>query len=205
MKYNTITKQVSETVPGGIYEGIDYHGTLPADVAARAGWVDLTPEIQAQLDADKAAAAAAEAAARQAYLEGYDTHDRPQRMPSLEISDGDHVYGIVPDGATGEVDVIRRESTRTTNEQFDADREAKRLERRAHRERITGIKTDLDQVETALDGLDLTNAGPLGVAIAATTGATKTALNRTQDALQSLKTAAKNLRQACEKLRREVK
>jgi len=63
MKYNTITKQVSETVPGGIYEGIDYHGTPPADVAARAGWVDVTPEIQAQLDADAAAAQAAHDAA----------------------------------------------------------------------------------------------------------------------------------------------
>ena len=43
MKYNTNTHQVSETVPSGIYEGIDYHGEPPADVAARAGWVDVTP------------------------------------------------------------------------------------------------------------------------------------------------------------------
>ena len=65
MKYNTITKQVSETVPGGLYEGIDYHGTPPEDVAARAGWVDVTPEIQAQIDAAAAQAAIdAEAAAQ---------------------------------------------------------------------------------------------------------------------------------------------
>jgi hypothetical protein len=51
MKYNTITKRAVEKVPAGIYEGIDYHGEPPVDVAARAGWVDLTPEIQAQLDA----------------------------------------------------------------------------------------------------------------------------------------------------------
>jgi L-arabinose isomerase len=63
MKYNTITKQVSETVPGGIYEQIDYHGEPPADVAARAGWVDVTPEIQLLIDAAKAEQDAANAAA----------------------------------------------------------------------------------------------------------------------------------------------
>ena len=66
MKYNTITKQVAKRVPGGIYEGIDYHGTPPADVGARAGWVDVTPEIQAQLDAAAAQAAIDAAAAAQA-------------------------------------------------------------------------------------------------------------------------------------------
>jgi hypothetical protein len=63
MKYNTITKQVSETVPGGIYEQIDYHGEPPADVAARAGWVDVTPKIQLLIDAAKAEQDAANAAA----------------------------------------------------------------------------------------------------------------------------------------------
>jgi hypothetical protein len=64
MKYNTITKAVAATVPGGIYEGIDYHGEPPADVAARAGWVDVTPEIQAQIDRERTEAEAAQAAAR---------------------------------------------------------------------------------------------------------------------------------------------
>ena len=64
MKYNTITGQVSETVPAGIYEGIDYHGAPPADVAARAGWVDVTPEIQAIIDAAEAQRQAEAAAAR---------------------------------------------------------------------------------------------------------------------------------------------
>ena len=63
MKYNTITKQVSARVPDGIYEGIDYHGTPPADVATRAGWIEMTPEIQAQVDADAVAAQAAALAA----------------------------------------------------------------------------------------------------------------------------------------------
>ena len=50
MKYNTITRQAAAKVPAGIYEGIDYHGSPPADVAARAGWGDVTPEIQAVID-----------------------------------------------------------------------------------------------------------------------------------------------------------
>ena len=58
MMFNTITNQTAETVPGGIYEGIDYHGAPPADVAERAGWVDVTPEIQEIVDAALAAAAA---------------------------------------------------------------------------------------------------------------------------------------------------
>jgi hypothetical protein len=63
MKYNTITKQVAATVPGGIYETIDYHGEPPADVAARAGWVDVTPEIQLLIDAEQAEQDAAQAKA----------------------------------------------------------------------------------------------------------------------------------------------
>ena len=66
MKYNTITKQVSATVPGGIYDGIDYHGEPPTDVVERAGWVDMTPEIQAQLDAQASLDAEKAAAARKA-------------------------------------------------------------------------------------------------------------------------------------------
>jgi hypothetical protein len=64
MKYNTITKQVAETAPGGVYEGVDYHGSPPDDVSERAGWVDVTPEIQAQIDADKMAIDAESAATR---------------------------------------------------------------------------------------------------------------------------------------------
>jgi hypothetical protein len=82
MKYNTITKAVAETVPGGIYEGIDYHGTPPADVAARAGWVDVTPEIQAQLDADKAVKDAADAKAT-AEAEAQARADEDKRILAL--------------------------------------------------------------------------------------------------------------------------
>jgi len=64
MKWNTITRTAAETVPAGVYEGVDYHGEPPADVAARAGWVDVTPEIQAQIDRERTEAEAAQAAAR---------------------------------------------------------------------------------------------------------------------------------------------
>jgi hypothetical protein len=64
MKYNTITKAVADKVPGGLYETIDYHGEPPADVAARAGWVDVTPEIQVLIDAAKAAQDTTNAAAQ---------------------------------------------------------------------------------------------------------------------------------------------
>ena len=88
MKYNTITKQVAETVPGGIYEGIDYHGdpaAVPADVAARAGWVDVTPEIQSQIDADKAAEAAAAAAAEIERKATPLAFDQPIEVPALVL------------------------------------------------------------------------------------------------------------------------
>lgn len=71
MKYNTITGQVSETVPAGTYEGIDYHGAPPDDVAARAGWVEVTPEIQAIIDAAEAERKAEAAAARLASFQAY--------------------------------------------------------------------------------------------------------------------------------------
>jgi hypothetical protein len=80
-----------------------------------------------------------------------------------------------------------------------------RADAQAHRDRIAAIKTDLDQVEAALDQVDVTTTGTLGVAIAATTGVNKTALTETRKVLVDLKAAAKNLRQAAEKLRRDVK
>lgn len=76
---------------------------------------------------------------------------------------------------------------------------------RARRARLAAIQTDLNQVETALDELDLTNAGPLGTALAATTGANKAALNQVQNALQAFKVAVKNLKQASENIRKEIK
>jgi hypothetical protein len=218
MKYNTITKQVSETVPGGLYEGIDYHGTPPADVAARAGWVDVTPEIQAQLDADKAAADAAYAAAEIERKATPLIFDQPlQARIETPATDG-HVYGLEVDPTGDEVIPVQRESTRLTQAEYDAAKAARLADRQLHRERIAGIKTDLDQVETALDkvdmsatgtmgvaiaalnAVDLSAGGTLGAAIAATTGATKTALQQVRLALVAVRdnaeTAVKESRKA---------
>jgi signal transduction histidine kinase len=205
MKYNTITKQVAETVPGGIYEQIDYHGEPPADVAARAGWVDVTPEIQLLIDADKAAQDAANAAAQAEYLAGVDVLPRPvQGKFETSAADG-HVYGLEIDPDGGEVIPVQRESTRLTQAEYDAAKATRLAERATHRDRIAAIKTDLDQVETALDQIDATTTGPMGLAITATSGATKTALQEVRKVIADMKTATKNLKQAAEKLRREVK
>jgi hypothetical protein len=205
MKYNTITKQVAETAPGGVYEGVDYHGAPPADVAARAGWVDVTPEIQAEIDAAAAPQAAADAAAQAEWLEGCDILQRPIRG-TFESEGGDgHAYVVTVDGVSGEVFGVQRESTRLTNAETDAAKAAARAERQQHRTRLDAIKTDLDQVETALDQIDATTTGALGVAIAATTGVNKTALTEVRKVLVDVKTALKNLRQAAEKVRREIK
>ena len=205
MKYNTITKQVSETVPGGIYEGIDYHGAPPADVAVRAGWVDVTPEIQAEIDAAAAVQAAADAEAHAAWLEGCDVLPRPIRGV-LEQDGGDgHVYSLIVDGAGGAVLPVQRESVRTSNAEHDAAKAAARAAHGVRRTRIDAIKTDLDQTETALDQIDVTTTGALGVAIAATSGVNKTALTEVRKVLVDVKTALKNLRQAAEKIRREIK
>jgi hypothetical protein len=94
MKYNTITKQVAATVPGGIYEGIDYHGEPPADVAARAGWLDVTPEIQAQLDAQ--ATLDAEKAAAEAFKAS---------IPRLVLQ---NIYILLCDTVYGTKDRLKR-------------------------------------------------------------------------------------------------
>jgi hypothetical protein len=124
----------------------------------------------------------------------------------VETDGGDgHVYSLIVDGAGGAVLPVQRESVRTSNAEHDAAKAAARAAHGVRRTRIDAIQTDLDQVETAINGLDLTNAGPLGTAIAATSGVNKAAFNQVQNALQSIKVAVKNLRQASEKIRKEIK
>jgi hypothetical protein len=205
MKYNTITKQVAATVPGGIYETIDYHGEPPADVAARAGWVDVTPAIQLLIDAAQAEQDAANAAAQAEYLAGVDVLPRPVRGAFESLAPDGHVYGLEIDADGEAVFPVQRESTRLTQAEYDAAKAARLAERATHRDRITAIKTDLDQVEAALDQIDATTTGPMGLAITATTGATKTALQEVRKVIADMKTATKNLKQASEKLRREVR
>jgi hypothetical protein len=64
MKRNTITGEVSERVPDGIYEGIQWHGGVPDDVAARAGWVNMTAEEAEAMNAAAATQRAIEAGER---------------------------------------------------------------------------------------------------------------------------------------------
>jgi hypothetical protein len=64
MKRNTITGEVSERVPDGVYDGIQWHGGVPADVAARAGWVDMTAEEAEAMNVAAATQAAIDAGER---------------------------------------------------------------------------------------------------------------------------------------------
>jgi hypothetical protein len=75
----------------------------------------------------------------------------------------------------------------------------------SHTNRIAAIKADLDDVGTALDAIDVSTNGTMAADIAATSGATKTALTDTRKTLGDFKAAIKNLKQAAEKLRREIK
>ena len=148
MKYNTITKAVAATVPGGVYEGIDYHGTPPAAVAARAGWVDVTPEIQAQIDADKAAADAAAESEQAAFLATPELRDRSLQFKGAarietDADDG-HVYGLEVDEASGTVFVVQRESDRLTHAEYMAARAARKAALKAEKD---ALKAELDALK----------------------------------------------------------
>jgi hypothetical protein len=156
-----------------------------------------------QTQADAEAAIAASNAAYQASL--------PVPMPTgieapvvvLTDSDGKG-WGVVADA--GElVTYADHASPRPDAAIIAARQAAARADNQAHRERIAAIKADLDQVEAALDQADVTTTGPLGVAVAATTGVNKTALTEVRKVLVDIKAAAKNLRQASEKIRREIR
>ena len=121
----------------------------------------------------------------------------------LQQADGSGL-GIVADG-DGITTYLDHASPRPDAATIAARQAQARLDNQTHRQRIAAIAVDLDQVETALTGLDLTATGPFGVAIVSTTGANKTAFTACRTAMQDIKTAARNLRQACEKLRREVR
>ncbi len=61
------------------------------------------------------------------------------------------------------------------------------------------IKADLDQVEAALDQIDVSATSSYATNISLCTGATKTALQDTRKILVDLKAASKNLMQASRK------
>jgi hypothetical protein len=148
---------------------------------------------------------AANAAAQAEYLAGVDVLPRPVRGAFESVAPDGHVYGLEIDAEGDAVFPVQRESTRLTQAEYDAARAARLAERATHRANMLAIKTDLDQVESALDQIDATTTGPLGLAITATSGATKTALQEVRKVIADMKTATKNLKQASEKLRREVR
>jgi hypothetical protein len=71
--------------------------------------------------------------------------------------------------------------------------------------KYSDIRDELQAVGDALDQIDASTTGPLGVAIAATTGTTKTALQEVRKVLADMKVAQKNLMQASNKLVKKMK
>jgi hypothetical protein len=139
--------------------------------------------------------------------------------PAMRGTDG-HWYQPVPDPEAGDwLAIPRTGSPWHPDATFTNTAAAVIAERKAHRAAIRAIKLDLDQCATNLaqvavliDAINTSATGTLGVAIAATTGTTKTALTATRNVLGDLKAAVRNLRagveqnrQASEKLRREVR
>ena len=139
--------------------------------------------------------------------------------PAMRGTDG-HWYQPVPDPEAGDwLAIPRTGSPWHPDATFTNTAAAVIAERKAHRAAIRAIKLDLDQCATnlaqvavSIDAINTSATGTLGVAIAATTGTTKTALTATRNVLGDLKAAVRNLRagveqnrQACEKLRREVR
>jgi hypothetical protein len=171
----------------------DWRLSIPQPTAA-----DLTAITDAEIEAERAAA-------EQARLETPLVFDQPiQARIEIPATDG-HVYGVEVDPDGGEVVTVQRQSVRLSKAEYEAARAARMTDRAQKRQRIAAIATDLDQVQAALDQINVTASGPLGVAIAATTGVNKTALTAVRTTLVDIKTALANLRQAAEKMRREIR
>ena len=181
--------------PGMVITGTAWPSVPTANVFRETITAQIT---QAEYDAQQAAQEAERLSTPIIY-------DQPlQARIEIPASDG-HVYGAEVDPDTGDVIGVQRQSKRLTEAEYTEARDARMAERQQHRDRIAAISTDLDQVSAAIDALDLNNSGGMGVAIAATTGTTKTALKAVQSSLQDIKTALKNLQQATAKVRREIK
>jgi hypothetical protein len=174
------------------------NGTIFTQVVT-AVW---TPAELAQQAADAAAQAAIAESNRLATPIKY---DQPIQAEIETLATDGHIYGIEVDPDGDEIIPVQRESTRLTQAEYEAARAAKLAERATHRANIQAIKTDLDQVETALDAIDVSASGSYATNIAACTGATKTALQDTRKVLVDVKAALKNLRQAAEKIRKEIR
>ena len=158
---------------------------------------------------------AAEAAAQAAWLEGYDSHTRPQRAPSFEIPDGTNIYTIAVDPGAPDVLVVERESTRLSNAQLAAAIASNKAVRVAHRAALVAIQADLDQVEAQVASTNWTDVILTNITTSAavwTNTTQRTTMIAVKDALQAIKgndnnlqIAVKNLKQAVEKIRKEIR
>jgi len=166
MKYNTITKQAAAKVPAGIYEGIDYHGEPPADVAARAGWVDVTPEIQALLDQQAADAATAQAAAEA--TEAIAPRDvelgkatlRTYPDGSVELLSGPLILPGTSNGAfevwvDSETGLVLAALDHASPRKSKAEKDAAKAEKRAKIAAVKAAKNDAQKLAALLDLLGL--------------------------------------------------
>jgi hypothetical protein len=130
-------------------------------------------------------------------------YDQPIQARIELLVAPDHVCRLEVD--RGQVFAVEIESERLTPEAYAAAVASNLIVRAQHRERILAIKTDLDQVEAALDQIDVGPSSSYATNIAACTGPAKTALQDTRKALVDVKSALKNLRQASELVRREIR
>lgn len=181
-----------------VAKGIEYWGlSIPKPLDSEILHVDAAQEsnIWASVEAD------ADIARRNTPI----IYDQPiQARIEIPVAP-DHVVRLEADLETGVVIPVEIESIRKTEPEYQAAKTAALTAHQEHRQRIAAIANDLDQVEATMNAIDVTAGGALGLAIADTAGAPKTALTETRKVLVDFKVAVKNLRQACEKLRREVK
>jgi hypothetical protein len=201
--------------------GVRSVSALPPDVDA--GWANLASFFAqyGRQPTNLAEAVAYDAAVRNATPITFDQSIQflGAAGPAMRGTDG-HWYQPVPDPEAGDwLAIPRTGSPWHPDATFTNTAAAVIAERKAHRAAIRAIKLDLDQCATNLaqvavliDAINTSATGTLGVAIAATTGTTKTALTATRNVLGDLKAAVRNLRagveqnrQASEKLRREVR
>lgn len=178
-----------------------------SDDGTDAGYTIATQITVAEWEAQQTAAAAAAAAAEALRIETPIRPDQPLET-RLELKDGeDNDWDMIVDGIGLEILPVKRSegSSRIAKQDYLNAITASLAARQTHRANMLLIKDDLDSVEASMDAVDVTNSGALGLAIAATSGVTKTALQECRTVFVAMKSALKNLRQAADKIRREIK
>ncbi len=169
--------------------------------------------------AQAAAAAASNAAVAQAvaytnYLEYCKTNASPMDMSMvwptnrgpLIVGSNGKLYQLVVDVPAKQwLAVKRKDGTYLSDDEFYSAATQALAEADQSRINIALIKADLDTVTNATAQIDVTADSTYATNITATTGATKTAFQKTRTILVDVMTAINNLEQAVSKLRREVK